>query len=313
MLFWPAFILASKGGGGGQQVLQHDFDTPQFDEAVTVLEQQTNTTSHPNLALIHIPKTGGTTIEMWGKAHGFKWGATRSWPKNNGMMCPGWHVPRGVYTQLAGQDPYEGNSTFCVVRHPFTRAVSEYLYSAQLAVGCHPEKETCEKEGAAPTICNTTNLNDWVLSELGRVGPAVRAIPYHGRLAKLDYETGQRLRGCHWLPQWMYVESPGQGKMCEKVLHFENLDSEWRDMVGQVYPAGKDHALSSFTRNKALCSMKVSDLNNQARWWLHDLYSRDFDQFGYAPNATRSSSIRARARSMLFEDDAVHADGWVWV
>ena len=50
-------------------------------------------------------------------------------------------VPRGVLrteehgSVLLGPDPFAGSDTFCVVRHPFDRAVSQYLYHSLMAPG----------------------------------------------------------------------------------------------------------------------------------------------------------------------------------
>ena len=277
----------------------------------------------PRVLPIHVPKTGGSAIESWGTAHGFKWGPMRPWPQSTTMKCPGWHVPRGVYTQLDGNDPYHGSTTVCVVRHPFTRAVSDYLYHAQLAIGCARGQEPCEEPNAATTICNATSLNTWILAKIASVGSAVRRIPYHGRLLEFDADDKERLRGCHWLPQWMYVGSPGQGKMCDRTLHYEHLDEQWTQFIADVYPTGRDHALSSFTRNKPICSMQIADLSSEARRGLHDLYARDFELFGYSPEtshgerrqtvtALHTSSRQASGSGTGFslaihEETAIHA------
>ena len=98
----------------------------------------------PNpLEFIHIPKTGGQAIEAWGLHHGLAWGGCRlkaggpSWPVHPGRFgsytkgCSSFHIPPAAW-EAAQTPPFAaGAPTFCVVRHPFTRAVSEYQWQAK--------------------------------------------------------------------------------------------------------------------------------------------------------------------------------------
>ena len=88
----------------------------------------------PKLDFIHIPKTGGQAIESWGYLHGFSWGGCRlpgggAWPEGpHPFKCSAFHIPPAVW-EAAGTPAYDGaDTTFCVVRHPYTRAISEYLW-----------------------------------------------------------------------------------------------------------------------------------------------------------------------------------------
>ena len=98
----------------------------------------------PNpIEFIHIPKTGGQAIEAWGLHHGLAWGGCRlkaggpSWPAHPGKFgsytrgCSSFHIPP-VAWEAARTPPFTaGAPTFCVVRNPFTRAVSEYTWQAK--------------------------------------------------------------------------------------------------------------------------------------------------------------------------------------
>ena len=104
------------------------------------------------LQLVHIPKAGGTTLEDFGLNRlDVRWGIHREhWPGGScpygcdgnasWQPCSSWHIPRTVFTAVGpalardgagkptSQDPYAGYKTFCALRHPFTRAISEYIF-----------------------------------------------------------------------------------------------------------------------------------------------------------------------------------------
>ena len=117
------------------------------------------------LAFIYIPKTGGTSVEDFGKAHGIMWGWHHDWGaqrhltgSNLGFDCPAWHVPRAVWHATGRPDPYLGNQTFCVVRHPLTRTISEFLYTHR------SDHASCKSEA---------KLNEWVSSTFGHRASAL--------------------------------------------------------------------------------------------------------------------------------------------
>ena len=99
------------------------------------------------IELIHVTKAAGGAIEEWGVRHGFKWGSFHPvlrYPKwlqvkygRRGGMMERWHTPPGLllYGDQRGLgkaaaslsvDPYARAHTFCVVRHPVCRMVSEF-------------------------------------------------------------------------------------------------------------------------------------------------------------------------------------------
>ena len=79
-----------------------------------------------NLKFIHITKTGGTSIEYWGKKLGLKWGNNDKEYLNSLKRCKlekksSWHVPELFYDKKV----YDCD-TFTIVRNPYTRIISEY-------------------------------------------------------------------------------------------------------------------------------------------------------------------------------------------
>ena len=120
----------------------------------------------PPLYFLHIPKNAGTTIEVrfargskadpgyWRRVAKARWArdhpaaeappADPQW-KLDFRACRSWHTPpRHVHP-----NPYETTDTFCVVRDPFDRAVSEFKF-----------------RHAASRVSNTMNsslaLNAWL-------------------------------------------------------------------------------------------------------------------------------------------------------
>lgn len=93
-----------------------------------------------NLQFIHIPKTGGTSIELWGKENGFRWGkydrSLKGDKKTGDFRCNSWHTPQPVSME-----------SFCVLRQPFDRLLSEFRH------------RTCEKD--AQMSCDPVTFNTW--------------------------------------------------------------------------------------------------------------------------------------------------------
>lgn len=156
---------------GGGQNSGHEF-----------LEDSTETqhrNGHNELALVHIPRTGGTTLEntctktvpgnnRWGSLnkdiHGLKNLESFGAPKNAGG-CYGQHVP-----SLMPQ-PYQNKTTFCVVRDPHDRMISQFGF----AMAFYNVGQRCDKD----------TLNKYLNNSLSEVLQSHR--PY--------------IQDCHFLPQ----------------------------------------------------------------------------------------------------------------
>lgn len=82
------------------------------------------------LIYVHIPKTGGTSVEKYGKKHGIKWGRHMKFPRpNKKINSPYWHLPPNLFNKK--NTPYKGKK-FTIVRNPYDRAVSEYKYRFEI-------------------------------------------------------------------------------------------------------------------------------------------------------------------------------------
>lgn len=67
------------------------------------------------LFFIHIPKNAGTTINYLGLKNGYRWTY-----RSENMSCSAWHIP---------PDKNLDRPSFCVVRNPYDRIISQYSYS----------------------------------------------------------------------------------------------------------------------------------------------------------------------------------------
>ena len=157
------------------------------------------------LQFLHIPKCAGTSIENWGRKHGYRWGrfftkgkALEMKPPNKGRWkCDLFHVP----PQLFEKNPYENYELFTVVRCPIERAISEFR--CPWHGFCAPAKTERSKERRK--AATSEDLNLWLLQKTkplleGRIG-----------------------RNAHLLPQNWYLEQVPP----ENVLRFEHLAKDW--------------------------------------------------------------------------------------
>ena len=243
-----------------------------------------------SLQFVHIPKTGGTAMEVTGRSHGLQWGKHRT--KLPGGMCPfgckgtwqpcsAWHIPPALFAEH-GKNPYAGYTTFCNVRHPYSRAISEYIFLG------------------GP--CNAQDLNAGLQDILGKINASVVAIddsfphmpPDAVWLASRAQLTTARpmanLSDCHWLPQRVYAES------CDFVLHIESLREDFEAMMrpfGNAIPTVElqRHRCPPSMPCKSFvepCELPVGSLDSVSRSMLRHVYRHDFDRFGYDPQVLPS-------------------------
>jgi len=163
-----------------------------------------------------------------------------------------WHTPPSWDSLL--KKSYKECTTFCVVRDPIKKIVSEWTYFG----GCNRSKISSVKEW-------TNDFDEWAATSIKRA----QQNPFHG--------------ACHWLPQTEYiyghtVTADGQqsvkGEYCQRVLRFENLRSEFDALMLEFQlPISLGHHNPS-THCNTMVSENTSTLIKQ-------FYNVDYKTLGY--------------------------------
>eukprot|EP00971_Amphidinium_carterae_P222993 4424862-Amphidinium_carterae.1 len=118
--------------------------------------KQTMPADETLLFFLHIPKTGGTTIEELGMRYGIHWARKGSWRVKKRTACSLWHLPpsflpadsqlRKLYGSCSAPwvrddqskvlkrtlDTGQRCATFCIMRNPYERAMSEFNFKLRL-------------------------------------------------------------------------------------------------------------------------------------------------------------------------------------
>lgn len=223
------------------------------------------------LNFLHIPKAAGYSIEMTGQhryihAHGPNlWGqfagpmlCSKTAQRDDGqktdcviphvspeVSCSKEHIPPArdgkIARYLADCD------TFCVVRSPTTRLLSEFTYQGNK--------------------CTEGNVKKFVRHNI-KAHNASQASPYRD--------------DCHFVSQSFYVYGENRKvpddhpRYCNRILRYENITEEFKALTAEYgYPNMELH-MQMHTSAKNRCHMK--DL---MRPLVHAHYKADLENFGY--------------------------------
>jgi len=249
-----------------------------------------------DVVLVHIPKTGGTSIEqaamksqsklLWGlqydKARFRK--KRGGLPLKNGVeslipvckgnfgkkCCSWWHVPPRYVNDW--RPYYSALHRFCAVRDPYARVLSEYMFRH----GKEIRKLPCEEH-------NKTELNGWLRARM-----------------QAQVDGANTLDDCHWYPQYQYIEpnlgtiglpaphaaNPGNsyidagpdGRSCNKVLRMESLSADFATLMSEL-----GHPEIKLSKQKSFSSgcKDLQMLEPETRELIKSTYRQDFLQFGY--------------------------------
>jgi len=233
------------------------------------------------VTLIHIPRTGGTSVEectvneiyseyTWGNQAGglhFK----KTFP-GMGQFCWGQHVPPNL-----GMSFYDGKETFCVVRNPYDRMISEYGF----------RQEFFGPPGGK--LCDPGSLDEHIIKSL-------KQVLGHGYSRRSPY-----MHDCHLLPQSAFVYGwdlekervDRTLKNCHVVLRYERIAEDFNSLMeerGYPYRLVDHKKVTNTSLKKAMKSPKAcanmtrSVLTPAARRLMAEVWKDDFELFGYDPD-----------------------------
>jgi hypothetical protein len=239
----------------------------------------------PRLELVHIPKTGGSSLELLAAENGIPWSVChwRPWCDEDGQIkCPNytavdsqnmhnvfpvanWHVPPMYFdaanddndTAIATFNPYRDNTTrlFVVVRDPYDCIVSEYKYFPSWL-----KKDGWDR-------ANATQLNQWVLRTLSHIKNAQPGSkPYF-------------VRDAHMVPQYDYIRG-NEHRM--HILRQERLAHEFT-CLAHVFqlPEAMVVAKNLMHSNRGAGSLSKHDLSPNALRLIEQVYAEDFRLLEY--------------------------------
>lgn len=220
------------------------------------------------LSFIHIPKNAGTSVELTGLRNGIRWGKyaiTDSGHRNS--KCSPWHVPP---ERLGEPEQYADKETFCIVRHPYERAVSEYKDMMKcLNSGFWPAGRKGRLPASVPR-CSKKGLNLFLSTVLD-----------------LTVENPE-INDCHFLPQAAYVwahrhELGMTRQTCKHVFRMDKLQGSGADTLEQFMGI---HGVSANldAGNRGACPhLGVADLTPATKHNLYVKYIDDFNLLGFRP------------------------------
>lgn len=228
-------------------------------------------TKRQRLTFVHIPKNGGTAIEQAGQAGGVWW--PRKWLSfwhgihmPDGSWCEKYHVPPQYLLSLGDPDApvFDDPGTFCVVRHPFERAVSEYKYMLSVKWG----RSMSEMYGTGlydHPKCTAEGLNHFL------------------QRALTNFLKGKRfLHDCHMVPQTEFIWGKDGKQWCRKILRSENLVPSFNAlMADHRYGVRlRDEKINNST--DACHGVSVEHLYHKTKRMLETVYESDLKRLNYS-------------------------------
>jgi hypothetical protein len=183
---------------------------------------------------------------------------------------PPWHLPPYYFEGESSHyaifgNPYGNATLFTVVRDPYERAVSEYLYIREELSRHEPE---------------ASDMNIFLSDVLHRIEDY---IPLNASL-NIQPQAYYIFSG-HFIPQYDFVYDKNHRRVVDHVLHFENLLNEFPVLMDQynlsdVVLAKK--SVGRHARNENRVGVENLTLSNLRM--IEKIYQRDFETFGYVSN-----------------------------
>ncbi len=284
-----------------------EYDQPLLSPQIDFLSCKNQTTAN-ELGFLHIPKTGGSSIEStakelaekrWGY---FAWESNKNFQKNLSYLRKTylkdkydgnitgeifWHVPLSILsTMIKETTPYDNQDLFAVIRNPFSRVVSEVFYRCSF----RPQKSCFNKKDV------NTRLRLTLTNQLNCVKN--RGKPNMDGEIELDILKCFLEHGSHFIPQWFFFYDPFSGERDVRYLvHFENLAGDFHDLMAAYslnisLNSHEKARKSNYNQSSDPDLFKgVQDLDETTKNLILELYDTDFDLGGYSRDENSTASF----------------------
>jgi len=225
------------------------------------------------LEFVHVPKTGGSFVEILAAQHNVSWGACHYQRQIQDTKCPWslpklkakntwthaseWHTPLGIRDELPQWA--DNASLFMVVRNPYDRLVSEWNYVSQWN-----KNQPCKQD-----LLNVAYMNSWIQDHLRMVWENPPRGTYNlsqrSPVASTYYQLDSHLipQADYWVPGIL-------------VLRAETL---YEDLTCLLQPLGWE--IPSKKVNPSSGKLTTANLTRTTRRWIERVYARDFRMLGY--------------------------------
>eukprot|EP01084_Bolivina_argentea_P008476 15857_1 len=225
------------------------------------------------LSFIHIPKTAGSSVEIAALSQNIRYGKYvltkqkkqyiyKNWVNKDIApkclrKCVPYHIPPRYYYKDVYYYDKSHYKLFCIVRNPFTRILSEYIY-----------------------------LHDNVLEDV-LISAHCSVDAFNEQIKQLitDFKAHACHLNCHGLQQYEYVYDLNGNLICDYVLRFENLNKEFEDLMIQyglnmtLMKSNERHHCNSIDGENELT---INDISLENRQLIIDYYKNDFIHFNYS-------------------------------
>lgn len=204
---------------------------------------------------VHIPKTGGSTIEAWLDELGPR--ALKYPGKYEGLLTAPQHFHAALLERIVPADFYD--DAFCIVRDPFERILSEYRWRYRRR-GTLPTGLAAFLPGKVEEEKRAHHFRNWVRKHFAR--------------ARRDPLT----RGNHIRPQSDFLDV-AKCRVYRFEDGFEPIIADLAERWGVPRPEGILH-MNATKKTPVQVDLRT-------RRMIDDFYAKDFDLLGYTKSVDR--------------------------
>lgn len=234
------------------------------------------------LEFVHIPKTGGTSIEIAASRVGIAWGICKftkfrsgqpqcdhlrpfrhqiQLQRNSEWECrtpaSPWHCPP---SKFAAGNKFARVRTFAVVRDPYERMISEYYYFFKSQGKRNYRNVVTGKRDFTGDLNDPRFMNRWI--DMAVQAAAAQGHCYNG----------------HCVPFYDFVYAPDGTRVVSHVLKMESLREEFEALMDRYQ---MPVALEQHNVRKGNSTLGVRDLSADTIAKINEWSRRDFEVFGY--------------------------------